>query len=223
MERGGRLTLLVCVLAMHLMPLAVHGNEVLSNGTEPEISANLTSLLPQEAEPDQAVQSVVTVTGPDTVSTVSTLSPRVGRLPRAGEQEGHTEQGSGMFSESVVPVSQEEVVPSQISPDSAETSTFCPAHELQGGDPTSWALPDSYDYLTPYDDGASPTAEDYYMTTTDAYESDVDLRLSRTRSRLPSSGSFLPGVGRAGVSGPVKAPPVDGSDGRGAAEWDMRE
>ncbi|KAI9999873.1 hypothetical protein NQD34_011716 [Periophthalmus magnuspinnatus] len=305
MERGGRLALLACVLAVHLMPLAAHGNEVLTNGTEPEISANLTSLLPEEAEPEKAAEPIVTVTevsasaGPDTVSTTSS---RGGRLPRAGEQGGPSEQGSGMFSEPVVPATEEAAVPPHISPDSAETEHLLPsntqgqevtegkepeeeeeeelhtappwihnkdtavfnldrfttttpppstnppsqdvlhvdffdpssrgrgldlappspssqAHELQGGDPTSWAMPDNYDYLTPYDDGVSPTAEDYYMTTTDAYESDVDLRLSRTRSRLPGPSSFLPGVGRAGVGGPVAAPPaaqpVDGSDGRG--------
>ncbi|XP_072317680.1 chondroitin sulfate proteoglycan 5 isoform X2 [Eucyclogobius newberryi] len=303
MESGGRLALLVCVLAMHLMPLAVHGNEILSNGTEPEISANLTSLLPEEAEPAKAAESIVAVTGVSASAgpnTVSTASPRVGRLPRAGEQDVQTEQGSGMFPEPVVPTSEEQAVPPQISPDSAETEHLLPsnaqgqevmegeeqeeeeelhtappwihnkdtavfnldsfmdtmpppstnlpnqdvlhvdffdpssrgrgldlappptsnqAHELQGGDPTSWAMPDNYDYLSPYDEGVSPTAEDYYMTTTDAYESDVDLRLSRTRSRLPGPSSFLPGVGRVGLSGPVAAPPaalpVDGSDGKG--------
>lgn len=304
MAGGGRLALLVCVLAMHLMPLAVQGKEVLSNGTEPEVSGNLTALLPEEAEPDKATASVVTVTGVSSSAgpaAVSTASPRVGRLPRAGEQDG----GSGIFTEPVdpvnlMPVLEEVAVPPQISPDSAEnehllpsntqeqdviegaevveeeeeelhtappwihnkdtavfnldrlTTTMPPpstnppsqdvlhvaffdpsshgrglnlappspssmAHELQGGDPTSWAMPDNYDYLTPYDDGVSPTAEDYYMTTTDAYESDVDLRLSRTRSRIPGPSSFLPGAGRAGVSGPVARPPAaaDGSDGRG--------
>lgn len=302
MEGGGRLALLVCVLAMHLMPLAVHGNEVLSNGTEPEISANLTSLLPEEAEPGKAAESVVTVTGASASAgpdAVSTASPRAGRLPRAGEQD----VGSGIFTEPADPVAalEEVAVPSQISPDSAETEHLLPsnaqeqevtegaeleeeeeeelhtappwihsrdtavfnldrlattttpppstsppgqdvlhvdffdqssrgrgldlappspssvAHELQGGDPTSWAMPDNYDYLTPYEDGASPTAEDYYMTTTDAYESDVDLRLSRTRSRVPGPSSFLPGAGRAGAGGPVARNPsaADGSDGRG--------
>lgn len=75
-------------------------------------------------------------------------------------------------------------------------------HELQGGDPTSWAMPDSYDYLTPYEDGASPTADDYTdSTTTDAYESDLDLRLA-----AGSQGRPQPGAG---------AGPLDGSDGAG--------
>lgn len=291
----------MCVLAMHLMPLAVHGDGALSNSTEPDISANITSLLPEEAEPQKAAASVVTVTGVSASAdsdTVSTSSPRVGRHPRAGEQDG----GSGIFTEPVdlMPVLEETAAPSQISPDSAETEHLLPgntleqevtegaeqeeeeeeelhtappwihskdtavfnldrltttapppstnppsqdvlhvdffdqssrgrgldlappspssvAHELQGGDPTSWAMPDNYDYLTPYDDGASPTAEDYYMTTTDAYESDVDLRLSRTRSRIPGPSSFLPGAGRAGAGGSMPRAPaaVDGSDGRG--------
>lgn len=278
------------------------GNEVLANGTEPELSANITSLLTEEDGPEKATESVVTVTGvsvstgPDTVSTVI---PQVGRLPRAGEQE-QQDPGSGMFSETVVPTTEEAAVatPPQISLDSAEIEHLLPsnpvgqevmegeeeedeeelhtappwihnkdtavfdldhltttpqpstnppgpdvlhvdffdssrgrgldlappspsslAHELQGGDPTSWAMPDNYDYLTPYDEGASPTADDYYSTTTDAYESEEDLRYSRTRSRQPGPSSFLPGSGRPGVSGPVAAPPmaqpVDGSDGRG--------
>uniref|UniRef100_A0A8C6TP92 Chondroitin sulfate proteoglycan 5a n=1 Tax=Neogobius melanostomus TaxID=47308 RepID=A0A8C6TP92_9GOBI len=272
---------------------------VLSNGTELEIPANLTSLLPEEGQPEKAAESVVTVTGAGASTgpnAVSTASPRAGRLPRAGEQDG----GSGIFTEAVDPLAtlDEVAVPPQLSPDSAETELLLPsnaqeeeqvtegaeqeeeeeeelhtappwihskdtavfnldrlttttpppstnppsqdvlhvdffdpssrgrgldlappspssmAHELQGGDPTSWAMPDNYDYLTPYEDGASPTAEDYYMTTTDAYESDVDLRLSRTRTRIPGPSSFLPGAGRGG---PVARPPAaaDGSDGRG--------
>ncbi|XP_042345937.1 chondroitin sulfate proteoglycan 5-like [Plectropomus leopardus] len=93
------------------------------------------------------------------------------------------------------------------------------AHELQGGDPTSWAMPDNYDYLTPYEDGVSPTADEYtYSTTTDAYEGDEDPRL-RSRPRAPGSGSFIPGIGVPVPNVPVAAPPaaapVDGSDGMG--------
>ncbi|XP_037532042.1 chondroitin sulfate proteoglycan 5 isoform X3 [Nematolebias whitei] len=75
------------------------------------------------------------------------------------------------------------------------------AHELQGGDATSWAMPENYDYITPYEDGVSPTVDEYtYSTTTDAYESDEDLREAagspaRSRPRLPGSGSFFPGIG----------------------------
>ncbi|XP_034467365.1 chondroitin sulfate proteoglycan 5 isoform X2 [Hippoglossus hippoglossus] len=112
--------------------------------------------------------------------------------------------------------------------DLAPASPSSLAHELQGGDPTSWAMPDSYDYLTPYEDGVSPTADEYtYSTTTDAYESDEDLRLSdgspsRPRPRVPSSflpGATLPGAGAPAPNVPGAAPPaaspVDGSDGLG--------
>uniref|UniRef100_A0A665TFG2 Chondroitin sulfate proteoglycan 5a n=1 Tax=Echeneis naucrates TaxID=173247 RepID=A0A665TFG2_ECHNA len=105
--------------------------------------------------------------------------------------------------------------------DLAPPSPSSLAHELQGGDPTSWAMPDNYDYLTPYEDGVSPTPDEYtYSTTTDAYESDEDLRLSvgsRPKPRIP--GASLPGVGAPAPNNPVAAPPaavpVDGSDGLG--------
>lgn len=93
--------------------------------------------------------------------------------------------------------------------DLAPPSPSSHGHELQGGDATSWAMPENYDYLTPYEDGVSPTADEYtYSTTTDAYESDEDLRLAagspaRSRPRVPGSGSFnpVPNV-------PVAAPPA---------------
>ncbi|KAF3692387.1 Chondroitin sulfate proteoglycan [Channa argus] len=108
--------------------------------------------------------------------------------------------------------------------DLAPASPSSLAHELQGGDPTSWAMPDSYDYLTPYEDGMSPTADEYtYSTTTDTYE---DPRLSagfpaRSKPQVPQPGFFVPGAGRPGVGAPVPnnpvegALPVDGSDGVG--------
>ncbi|XP_077382756.1 chondroitin sulfate proteoglycan 5 isoform X5 [Festucalex cinctus] len=74
------------------------------------------------------------------------------------------------------------------------------AHELQGGDPTSWAMPDSYDYLTPYEDGVSPTADEYPDTTTD------NGGASPVRPKSGGPASFLP-------NGPRRAVPVDGSDG----------
>ncbi|XP_018531630.1 LOW QUALITY PROTEIN: chondroitin sulfate proteoglycan 5 [Lates calcarifer] len=310
-----RLTLLSCVLALHLIPPSVHGNVVGTNVTEPDSTANVTSLLAQEEGPVKVNEIIVAVTGmsssasPDVINTVT---QRAGRIPRAGEEE---EQSSGMFGESVIPAVEEVgvVAPPQLSPDSAETEHLLPstprkqdvmegeeeedeeerllhtdppwihakdtavfdldhlftttappppppttnppsppspdvlhvdffdpssrgrnldlapaspsslAHELQGGDPTSWAMPDNYDYLTPYEDGVSPTADEYtYSTTTDAYESDEDLRLSagspaRSRPRVPSS--FIPGMGGPEPNIPVAAPPaaspVDGSDGMG--------
>ncbi|XP_029480564.1 chondroitin sulfate proteoglycan 5-like isoform X1 [Oncorhynchus nerka] len=115
--------------------------------------------------------------------------------------------------------------------DLAPPSPSSLAHELQGGDPTSWAMPDNYDYLTPYEDGASPTPDEYsYSTTTDTLDGDDDLRLtagppSRSRPRAPpGSGSFTPdkslpsGGAAAAPEGPAAAPPalpVDGSDGAG--------
>uniref|UniRef100_A0A8D3BWY1 Chondroitin sulfate proteoglycan 5 n=1 Tax=Scophthalmus maximus TaxID=52904 RepID=A0A8D3BWY1_SCOMX len=228
---------------------------------------------------------------PDTISTVTL---RAGRVPRAGEDE---EQSSGMFGESVVPAVEEIGVAAspELIPDSAETEHLLPsnprkqdavdgedtavfdldrlftttapppaatnpsnpdvlhvdffdpssrgrsldlappspsslAHELQGGDPTSWAMPDNYDYLTPYEDGVSPTADEYtYSTTTGAYESDDDLRSSagspgRSRPRAPGSGPLIPGAALPGAGAPVPnvpaaappaASPVDGSDGLG--------
>ncbi|XP_026229044.1 chondroitin sulfate proteoglycan 5 isoform X3 [Anabas testudineus] len=301
-----RLTLLSCVLALHLIPLPVHGNVVGTNVTESDSTANVTSLLSEEEGPAKVNEVTVAVTGisssasPDTIHAVT---PRAGRIPRAGEEE---EQSSGMFGETVAPAVEEVTVLTtpQLSPDSAETEHLLPsnprrdeaaeveaeeeeeedrlphtdppwihskdtamvdlddlvtttappsiatnpsnpdvlhvdffdpssrgrnldlappspsslAHELQGGDPTSWAMPDNYDYLTPYEEGVSPTADEYtYSTTTDAYDSDEDLRLSagspaRSRPRVPGSGSFIPG--RPNIP-PAAAGPVNGSNGMG--------
>lgn len=98
--------------------------------------------------------------------------------------------------------------------DLAPASPSSSAHELQGGDTTSWAMPDTYDYLTPYEDGMSPTADEYtYSTTTDAYETDEDLRLAagspaRAKPQLPGSGSFIPGGSFPGVRAPLPNVPV---------------
>lgn len=261
------------------------GNAVATNVTELDSMGNVTSLLSEEEGPVKANEVTVTVTGmsssarPDTINTVT---PRAGRIPRAGEDE---EQSSGMFGETVAPAVEKASVSTtpQLSPDSAETDHLLPsnprredvtegeeerlphtdppwihskdtamfdlndlvtttappsvatnpsnpdivhvdffdhssrgrsldlappspsslAHELQGGDQTSWAMPDNYDYLTPYEAGVSPTADEYtYSTTTDDY-------------------SFIPGAGRPAAGAPVPnippaaALPVDGSDGLG--------
>lgn len=85
--------------------------------------------------------------------------------------------------------------------DLAPPSPSSLAHELQGGDATSWAMPENYDYITPYEDGVSPTVEEYtYSTTTDAYETDEDLREAagspaRSKPGVPGSDSFFPGFG----------------------------
>ncbi|XP_039661964.1 chondroitin sulfate proteoglycan 5 isoform X6 [Perca fluviatilis] len=316
-----RLALLSCVLALYLIPLAVHGNAVGTNATEPDSAANVTSLLSEEEGPVKVNEAVLAVTGMSSSASPDTVTPKAGRMPRTSEED---EQSSGMFAETLVPPLEEVSVaaPPQISPDSAETEHLLPsnprgqdvvaseeeeekeeedeehlpntdppwihakdtavfdldhlftttaqpsaptnptnpsnpdvlhvdffdpssrgrgldlappspsslAHELQGGDPTSWAMPDNYDYLTPYEDGVSPTADEYtYSTTTDTYESDEDLRLpagspARSKPRVPASGSFIPGAARPGVGAPVPnvpaaappaASPVDGSDGMG--------
>ncbi|CAN9514478.1 unnamed protein product [Ophioblennius macclurei] len=98
--------------------------------------------------------------------------------------------------------------------DLAPPSPSSLAHELQGGDATSWAMPENYDYLTPYEDGVSPTADEYaYSTTTDAYETDEDLRPAagspaRSRPRGPSPGSFVPGAALPGAGAPVPDVPA---------------
>ncbi|XP_035463471.2 chondroitin sulfate proteoglycan 5 [Scophthalmus maximus] len=311
-----RLTLLSCVLAMHAIPAPVHGIVDGTNVTELGNAGNVTSLLAEEQGPAKVNKPIATATemsssaSPDTISTVTL---RAGRVPRAGEDE---EQSSGMFGESVVPAVEEIGVAAspELIPDSAETEHLLPsnprkqdavdgevedkeerlpntdptwihaedtavfdldrlftttapppaatnpsnpdvlhvdffdpssrgrsldlappspsslAHELQGGDPTSWAMPDNYDYLTPYEDGVSPTADEYtYSTTTGAYESDDDLRSSagspgRSRPRAPGSGPLIPGAALPGAGAPVPnvpaaappaASPVDGSDGLG--------
>ncbi|XP_063734940.1 chondroitin sulfate proteoglycan 5 isoform X2 [Eleginops maclovinus] len=300
-----RLTLLSCVLALHLIPLSVHGNTAETNATEQDNAANVTALLNEEEGP--AKVNEVAVTG--SLASPDAVTQRAGRIPRAGEED---DQSSGMFGETMVPALDEVGVaaPPRISPDSAETDDlllsnplgkdvveskeeeeededrlpntdppwihakdtavfdldrlittttaqpsapsnpdvlhvdfFDPsvrgrgldlappspsslAHELQGGDPTSWAMPDNYDYLTPYEDGVSPTADEYtYSTTTDTYETDDDLRLaagSPSRSKPRAPGSFIPGVPLPGAGAPVPNVPaagapasLDGSDGMG--------
>ncbi|XP_026139383.1 chondroitin sulfate proteoglycan 5-like isoform X7 [Carassius auratus] len=96
-------------------------------------------------------------------------------------------------------------------------------HELQGRDPTSWSMPDNYDYMTPYDDSVSPTTEDYpYSSTTDSYD---DVIFSTTSSkrfppRLPSNPDFpLPKSPKSTVGAGPRAPPgvvdsVNGSECR---------
>ncbi|XP_006791873.1 chondroitin sulfate proteoglycan 5 isoform X2 [Neolamprologus brichardi] len=298
-----RLTLLSCVLALHLIPLSVRGNAVGINVTEPDSASNVTSLLNEEEGPIKVNKFFAVVTGinsPATPEPVSTVTPRAGRIPRGGEEE---EQSSGMFGETVVSTVEDVSVatPPQLSPDSAETEHLLPsnphkqgvddgkeeeddeeerqphtdppwihakdtavfdldhlftttaapppaatnpsnpdvlhvdffdpssrgrnldlapaspsslANELQGGEATSWAMPDTYDYLTPYDDGVSPTADEYtYSTTTDAYDTDEDLRLAagspaRSKPQLPGSGSFFPGGSFPGARAPVPKDPV---------------
>ncbi|KAM6910418.1 chondroitin sulfate proteoglycan 5 [Xenentodon cancila] len=297
-----RLTLLSCVLALHWSPLSVHGNITETNATESDSAVNITSSVIEEEGPFKVNEIIATVAGKSisvTSDPITTVTPRAGRLPRAGEDD---DQSSGMFGETVVPTVEEVRVasPSQLSPDSAETELLLPsnprgqevveteeggneeeerlpnndppwihakdtdvfdldqlfstttatpspptnpsnpdilhvdffdpssrgrgldiappspsslAHELQGGDATSWAMPENYDYITPYDDAVSPTEEYIDSTTTDAYESDEDLRdpvrfPDLSRPRIPGSGSFIPGVGAPVPNGPGAAPPA---------------
>ncbi|XP_072249785.1 chondroitin sulfate proteoglycan 5 isoform X3 [Leuresthes tenuis] len=296
-----RLMLLWCVLALHLIPLSVHGNVAGTNATEPDNAVNITSPLIEEEGPVKVNEVITMGTGISNTATsnpISTVSPRAGRIPRAGEED---DQSSGMFGETVVPMVEEVSVaaPPQLSLDSAETEHLLPsnprqqevvegeeegdeeekrlpntdppwihakdtsvfdldhlftttadqpstptnpsnpdvlhvdffdpssrgrnldlappspssiAHELQGGDATSWAMPENYDYLTPYGDGISPTADEYtYSTTTDAYESDEDLRAGppvRSKPQVPGSDSFIPGGSYPGFGAPVPNVPA---------------
>lgn len=275
------------------------GNVTDTNATESDSTANITSPVIEEEGPAKVNDVIVTVTGKSVSATsepISTVTPRAGRIPRAGEDD---DQSSGMFGEIVVPTVEEVrvVSPSQLSPDSAETELLLPsnphqqdveeaeeggneeedhlpnndppwihgkdtdvfdldhlftttaappsvptnpdivhvdffdpssrgrgldiappspssiAHELQGGDATSWAMPENYDYITPYDDGVSPTEEYIYSTTTDAYESDEDLRdpaitPDASRPKVPESGSFIPGASYPGMGAPVPNVPA---------------
>ncbi|KAK5621837.1 hypothetical protein CRENBAI_011424 [Crenichthys baileyi] len=278
--------LLSCVLALHLIPLYVHGTVLKINATEPDNKVNITSPLIEEEGPVKVNDVIATVAGMSTSATSAPISPvtqRAGRIPRGSKED---DESSGMIADPVVPTVEKVTLAAtpQIIPDSAETDLLLPsnprrqdvlegeeewdeemqrlphtdqpwihvketamfdldhlttttalpasatnpsnpdvlhvdffdpssrgrnldlappspsslAHELQGGDATSWAMPENYDYLTPYEDGMTPTVDEYsYSTTTDAYESDEDLREAvgspaRSRPRVPGSGSFNP-------------------------------
>lgn len=94
-------------------------------------------------------------------------------------------------------------------------------HELQGRDPTSWAMPNNYDYMTPYDESVSPTNDDYpYSSTTESFEEEVSTTPPPKRfpPRLPSNPGFTFPKG-ATVNEDPRAPPgvidsVNGSDCR---------
>ncbi|XP_047216536.1 chondroitin sulfate proteoglycan 5 isoform X3 [Girardinichthys multiradiatus] len=282
-----RQMLLSCVLALHLIPLYVHGTVLKIIATEPDNKVNITSPLIEEEGPVNVNDVIATVTGMSTSATsapISPVTPRAGRIPRGGKED---DDSSGMFADPVVPTVEKMTLAAtpHIIPDSAETDLLLPsnprrqdvlegeeegdeevqrlphtdppwihvketamfdldhlttttalpaaatnpsnpdvlhvdffdpssrgrnldlappspsslAHELQGGDATSWAMPENYDYLTPYEDGMTPTVDKYsYSTTSNAYESDEDLREAvgspaRSRPRVPGSGSFNPG------------------------------
>ncbi|XP_051575799.1 chondroitin sulfate proteoglycan 5-like isoform X3 [Myxocyprinus asiaticus] len=94
-------------------------------------------------------------------------------------------------------------------------------HELQGRDPTSWAISENYEYMTPYDDSVLPTTEDYsYSSTTDSY--DDDLYTTPSSKTLSPHLPFNPGNTQtkgSTVEEERRAPPgvvdsVNGSDCR---------
>ncbi|XP_048008816.1 chondroitin sulfate proteoglycan 5 isoform X10 [Megalobrama amblycephala] len=71
---------------------------------------------------------------------------------------------------------------------------FPTPHELQGRDSTSWAMPNNYDYMTPYDESVSPTNDDYsYSSTTESFEEEVSTTPPPKRfpPRLPSNPGFM--------------------------------
>ncbi|XP_077070981.1 uncharacterized protein cspg5a isoform X2 [Siphateles boraxobius] len=101
-------------------------------------------------------------------------------------------------------------------------------HELQGRDPTSWAMPDNYDYMTPYDDSVTPSIDDVTPTiddypnssTSESYDDDVFTTPPSKRfpPRLPPNPGFSFPKG-ATVEEEPRAPPgvidsVNGSDCR---------
>ncbi|KAA0702800.1 Chondroitin sulfate proteoglycan 5 [Triplophysa tibetana] len=82
-------------------------------------------------------------------------------------------------------------------------------HELQGRDPTSWAMPDNYDYMTPYDDSVSPTTDDY-TSTTDTYDDDI----STTPPPKPLPPQFSnPDITLIKVATVDESPRIPSSDG----------
>ncbi|XP_049903856.1 chondroitin sulfate proteoglycan 5-like [Epinephelus moara] len=122
-----RRTLLSCVLVLHLIPLSVHGNIVGTNATEPGNTTNVTSLISREDGPVKVSEVVIKFTGTSSSASPDTVTPRAGRIPRAGEED---EQSSGMFEETMIPALEEvgAAAPPQLSPDSAETEHLLPSN-----------------------------------------------------------------------------------------------
>ncbi|XP_050986484.1 chondroitin sulfate proteoglycan 5 isoform X9 [Labeo rohita] len=95
-------------------------------------------------------------------------------------------------------------------------------HELQGRNPTSWAMPDNYDYMTSFDETVSPTTEDYpYSSTTESYDDDISTTPPSRRfpPRLPSNPVVFTIPKGATVGAGPRAPPgvvdsVNGSECR---------
>lgn len=85
-------------------------------------------------------------------------------------------------------------------------------HELQGRDPTSWAMPGNYDYMTPYDDSASPTTDDY-TSTTETYDDEISTTPPPRPlpPQFPNPDNTLIKVATAEES--PRAPPSESSDG----------
>lgn len=77
------------------------------------------------------------------------------------------------------------------------------AHELQGHEPTAWAIPDNYNYLTPYDQTVSPTPQE---DTTKLDEYDEDLT---TTPPPPPPRNFHPHVPNTFIPYLKKEPPTN--------------
>ncbi|XP_076135649.1 uncharacterized protein cspg5a isoform X2 [Alosa pseudoharengus] len=111
-----------------------------------------------------------------------------------------------------------------VDSDSRDLETPAPsAHELQGRDPTSWTMPDNYDYLTPYDDSISPSPDEYSdTTTTDLYDDDITTTPPPRpyRPRIPIPGLLAPDgpltSGGGGVEDPAPPPGVDNDGASGS-------
>ncbi|XP_031432068.1 chondroitin sulfate proteoglycan 5 isoform X5 [Clupea harengus] len=107
--------------------------------------------------------------------------------------------------------------------DSRDLETPAPsAHELQGRDPTSWTMPDNYDYLTPYDDSISPSPDEYSdTTTTDLYDDDITTTPPPRpyRPRIPIPGLLAPdGPLTSGAGAEDPAPPPGVADGTNGSD-----
>uniref|UniRef100_A0A8C2EHP0 Chondroitin sulfate proteoglycan 5a n=1 Tax=Cyprinus carpio TaxID=7962 RepID=A0A8C2EHP0_CYPCA len=184
----------------------------------PEISSESEHVTPFMEEEEQKTEEEVT-------QQVSTLPP----WQDAKEDMETTvfdldHETSPTTPSATNPPSPSDVTVAFFDPDSHRENLGPPSHsphELQGRDPTSWSMPDNYDYMTPYDESVSPTTEDYpYSSTTDSYDDDISITPPSKRfpPRLPSNPVFMLPKGSTEGASP-RAPPgvvdsVNGSECR---------
>ncbi|XP_060756505.1 chondroitin sulfate proteoglycan 5 isoform X2 [Neoarius graeffei] len=78
------------------------------------------------------------------------------------------------------------------------------AHELQGREPTAWAMPKNNDYLTPYDQNVSPASEEENITKRDEHDDDLT-----TMSPPPPHRNFHPHFPNPLIPAREKEPPTN--------------